>query len=608
MNNKLYILVVFLFCGSLGFGQGVRFTADVGQPVIGTGNQFAITFSVNANGENFTPPNFGSFQVLAGPNLSTSMTSINGNTSVNISYSFILLASKEGQFSFGAASIFVNGRRYISNTVKINVVKGHPKQQQQQQQQNSGQTEMDNSAIERRSGDVKKSIFIRAVVDKTNVYTGQQVVVSYRLYTRIGIDDSQVNILPELNGFFSQDIKNMQQQQRTIWSVETYKGQRYNVTDIKQSILFPEHAGNLTIDPMGATFLVRQPVPSQNFMDSFFDSYKEVNVKVRSAPVTVHVTPLPDAGKPIGFTGAVGTFIIKASVDKEKLKANEALNYNLVVSGSGNLKLLKNLTLEFPASFDKYDPKITDTIADAVKGESGSRKYNYLLIPRRQGRFTVAPVKFAYFNPASGRYVMLETKPFTIEVEKGREQGSVTSFASDRQFEGLAGRDIYNINTSDSGLGLKGDTFFGSAAYWLLLLLGPAGCIAAFFYRNNYRRLNSDEVKVKGRKAGKIAALRLAKAQKELVDNNPELFYAEIFKGLYGYLSDKLNIPNANLDKENIAIALRLRQVDESLIKQVGETIYLCEMARFAPVTHISKEEVFESTKKLIDNIEAKLK
>ena len=605
MNIKLYTFALLLFCGRLGFGQGVRFTADVGQPVVATGEQFSVTFSVNANGENFIPPNFGSFQVLAGPNLSTSMTSINGSTSVNISYSFILLAAKEGQFSFGAASIFINGRRYTSNTVQIKVVKGHAVQQQRQQ--SSGQTEMDNSAIETKSGDIKKSIFIRAVVDKTNVYTGQQVVVSYRLYTRIGIDDSQVNTLPELNGFFSQDIKNMQQQQRTIWSVETYKGQRYNVTDIKQSILFPEHAGNLTIDPMGATFLVRQPVPSQNFMDSFFDSYKEVNVKVRSAPVTVHVRPLPDTAKPGGFTSAVGSFVVKANVDKEKLKANEALNYNLVVSGSGNLKLLKNLTPDFPVSFDKYDPKITDTITDAVNGESGSRKYNYLLIPRRQGRFTVGPVKFAYFNPASGRYITIETKPFSIEVEKSKEQGSVTSFASDRQFDGLAGKDIYDIKTSDSGLTLKANIFFGSAAYWLLLLLGPAGCVAAFMYRNYYRRLNSDEVKVKSRKAGKAAVLRLAEAQRELAGNSG-VFYSRIFEGLYGYLSNKLKIPYANLNKENITIALRSRQVDESLIKQVNETIDLCEMARFAPVTHISKEEVFKLTKNLIDYLEAKLR
>ena len=606
MTNKLFLFCVFMLCNSLVFGQGVRFTAEVGQPVVGTGEQFALTFSINANGESFNPPNFGSFQVLAGPNLSTSMTSVNGNTTISTSYSFILMASKEGEFTFGAASIEVNGRHYTSNSVKIKVVKGHPVQQQQQQN-SGGQTDMDNSAIETKAGALNKSIFIRAVVDKTNVYEGQQVVVSYRLYTRVGIDDSQINILPELNGFFSQDIKNMQQQQRTVWNVETYKGQRYNVTDIKQSILFPEHAGNLTVDPLGATFLVRQPVPSRNFMDSFFDSYKEVNLKVKSPPVTVHVKPLPE-GKPAGFTGAIGNFSIKANVDKTKLKANESLNYNIVVSGSGNLKLLKNIVTEFPASFEKYDPKITDTITDAISGESGSRRYNYLLIPRQQGMVSIAPVKFSYFNPALGRYITLETKPFNIEVEKGKEQGTVTSFATDRQFEGLAGRDIYNIKTADSSLSLKGNTFFGSAAYWLLLFLGPAGCVAAFACRNRYRRLNSDEVKVKSRKAGKIAALRLAKAQKELAGNNPGLFYAEIFKGLYGYLGDKLNIPYANLDKENIAVALKSRQVDDSLIKQVVETIHLCEMAQFAPVKHISKEEVFESTKNLIDNIEAKLK
>lgn len=606
MKTRLYILTLLLFCSLRLFAQGVRFTAEAGQPVVGTGEQLAVTFTVNAGGENFNPPGFGSFQVLAGPNLSTSMTSINGNTSESTSYSFILMATKEGEFTLGPASIQVNGHRYTSNPVKIKVVKGHPAQQQQQSQ--NGQTQMDNSAIETKSGDLSKSIFIRAVVDKTSVFEGQQVVVSYRLYTRIGIDDSQVNTLPELNGFFSQDIKNMQQQQRTVWSVETYKGLKYNVTDIKQSILFPEHAGNLTVDPLGATFLVRQPVPSRNFMDSFFDSYKEVNIKVKSAPVTVHVKPLPDEGKPAGFTGAIGNFSLRASLDKTSLKANEALNYNIIVTGSGNLKLLKNLTAEFPASFDKYDPKILDTITDAVSGENGSRKYTYLLIPRQQGKYTIAPVKFSCFNPASGRYVTLETKPFDISVEKGKEESTVTSFSSDRQFESLAGKDIYGIKADTGGLGLKDGSFFGSAVYYFLLFLGPVGCVAAFAYRNRYRRLNSDEVKVKSRKAGKAAGLRLAKVQKELSTNNTNTFYEEIFKGLFGYLSDKLNIPYANLDKENIVSALRSKAVDGQLIQQVKDTIDICEMARFAPVTYIAKPELFEQTKTLISNLEAKLK
>lgn len=603
MKVKYYILTFLLFWGGILKAQEVKFTAGVNKTTVGTGEQFQVDFTVNGNSSDFNPPSFSGFQVLSGPNVSTSMESINGNTTVSNSYSYILMGVKIGDFTIGQATIMVNGKRLSTKAIKIKVVKGQPVQQ------NSGQGNgADNSIIEGNTADLAKSLFIKAVVDKTDVYMGEQLTVSFRIYTRIGIEDSRVDKVPDLNGFFNQDIKNLQQQQ-VQWHVETYKGLKYNAADLKQTILFPEHAGNITIEPMEMTLLVRQPVQSRDIMDQFFGgSFKQVKYKAKSAPVVIHARPLPEAGKPDGFAGAVGKFNIEASVDKTELKANEALNYKVKVTGAGNIKLLKAVNTSFPTDFEKYDPKIADTTTETANGMAGSRIYNYLLIPRHQGEFTIDPIKFSYFNPATGKYASLTTKAFKIKVNKGVAESNVTALAgADKQDIKVLEKDIRYIKTNDTSLSKPGDSFFGSAVYYLLLVIGPVLCIGAYNYRNRMLKLNSDIVMVKNRRAGKVAAKHLANAHKQLVANNTAAFYEDVFKGMYGYLSDKLNIPYANLDRETIASALKAKSLDEQLVNRVLETLDLCEMARYAPVTHISKQEVFEKAKGIISDIENKI-
>ncbi|MDB5011227.1 MAG: hypothetical protein JWQ06_2016 [Mucilaginibacter sp.] len=438
-----------------------------------------------------------------------------------------------------------------------------------------------------------------------NVYQGQQLTLTYRIYTRVGIVQSQVTKMPDLTGFWNEDVKtNMQQQ--VPWHVETYKGLKYNVADIKQIILFPEHAGNITIDPFSMAFIARIQAPARDFMEQFFSgAYNDVKYNAKSTPVVVHVKPLPQAGKPDSFTGAVGKFTIDANIDKTHVKANEGLNYKVKISGSGNIKLLKTLNTNFPADFEKYDPKITDTVTELVSGVSGTRFYNYLLIPRHQGDFTIDPVKFSYFNPATGRYVSLSTKSFKIKVDKGIAESNVTALSgADKQDVKLLAKDIRYIKTGDAGLSREDDEFYGSIGYYILLLSGPFAALAALAYRNWNQKNNSDIVKVKNRRAGKIAAKHLANAKNQLQAGNTKAFYEAVFKGLYGYLSDKLNISYADLDKDTIASALKARAVNERITGQLLETLDLCDMARYAPVTHISQQEVFEKAKNTINDIE----
>jgi len=598
MNRKYYILTILLCWTSILFAQDLKFTASVNRNEVGTNEQFQVDFSVNGNVEGFNPPSFSGFEVLAGPSQSTSMSSINGNTSMNTTFSYVLAAPKEGDFVIGPATVVVNGRRLNSTPVHIKVVKGRAAPQN-----NAAQNAPDNTVSAGNTSDLSKLIFLREVVDKNNVYQGQQIVLNYRLYTRVQIEQNQLDKLPDLTGFWNEDVKNTQQQPQV--HIETYKGVKYNVIDIKQTILFPEHAGNITIDPIEMTFVVQQPVAATNIMDQFFGSYKEVKYKAKSTPLVIHVKPLPEAGKPEGFTGAVGKFSIEASVDKTSLKTNDALNYKVKVTGAGNIKLLKNLNTAFPEDFEKYDPKISDTVTEDANGVSGSRIYNYLLIPRHKGDYTIGELKFAYFNPTTNRYVSLSSKAFHVNVAQGATENNVTAFSTSNQQDiKLLDKDIRYIKTSNDDLYRDDDLFYGSVLYYLLLFIGPVLCGAAYAYRRWDIKNNSDLVKVKNKRAGKVAAKHLASAQIQLTANNTQGFYEDVFKGLYGYLSDKLNILYANLDRETIAAVLQERKVDSQLINKLLDTLDLCEMARYAPVTHISKQEVFEKAKGIINDLE----
>ncbi len=601
MKKRFGLLLVLFLHTTLLLAQG-KFVATVSKSNVGVGEQFEIDFTTNSSGSRFTPPNFNNFQVLSGPNMSSDMTSINGNTTLTVTYSFILAATKEGTFTIDAAAIVVNGHTLISNPVKI-TVKGQAPPAARQQAQQVPVPDDNNVA---NTKDLSKQIFIKAAVDKTQAFVGEQIKVTYKIYTRVGILGGQPEKAPDLNGFWSQDVIN--KNPNAPWKTETYKGLKYNTTTVKQTILFPQHAGNLTIDPLSIAFALRIQLPPRNILGSMYDDFKDVNYKAKSLPITIHVVPLPEAGKPVDFSGAVGSFKVYTDADKKQLKANETLNYTVDISGTGNLNLINAPKITPPVDFEKYNPKTTDRITVDSNGVSGSRQFSYLLIPRHQGDFTLNPVNFTYFNPASKKYVTIPAKAFHVKVEKGDAQANVPAFnSSEQQDIKMLGNDIRYIKTTTADLYKDGEGFYNSVWYYLLLLSGPILFSAAWFYRRWNEQFNSDINKVKSRAAGKMAAKHLAIAQKELTAGKKAAFYDAIAKGLYGYLSDKLNIPVANLNKENITSQLETRSLPSTTINQLVETMDLCEMARFAPVIGISEQQVFDKAKNTINEIEEKI-
>jgi len=594
--KTIYLTGLFcvIWCTAL-FSQDVTFTASLSSNQVAAGQQFYITFTANSSIDRFAPPELSQFRVLSGPNQSSSVTSINGRMTSSMTLSYDLVAPKEGVYIIGPATIVVKGKQIRSNALRLVVGKGTPGQQN-----NSAPATVTNQPDER-SLDISKRLFIRAVPSKTSVYQGEEIIVSYKLYTNIDILDNQVDKLPDFNGFWSQEIKLNENVQ---WTIETYKGIRYQTAVLKQIILFPEHAGDLKLDPLGMTFLVRAPSASNDPFDQIFGSYDDVKRKIKSADITIHVKPLPDKGKPANFNGAVGTFALSASLDKKELKANETATYSLNISGSGNLKLMSAPVIETPEFFEKFDPKLEDQITVNANGVSGSRAYNYLLIPRKEGKFNLKPYHFTYFNPSSGRYVTLVSGPFPIQVNKAAPGSDPGQYATTNQQDIKSlGKDIVYIKIDPPSFSTKG-SFHGSIAYYLLLSIGPLLFIGSVTYKKWNDKNNSDVVQVNKNKANKLAAKHLKSAMEQLKTGNKNAFFEEIYKGIYGYLSNKLNIPAASLNQETIVNKLRDASLSEAIIVNLVNILEDCEMARYAPSASKDPSVVYENAKNSINDIE----
>jgi hypothetical protein len=601
MKFKYIIFFLVLLMSSKPLlAADITFTTSASSTRVAVGEVFEVTFAVNGNIQRFGPPAFEGFQVVGGPNQSSSMTSINGVSSMSMSLGYDLVANKPGVYTIPGAVAIVDGKQYRSNAIKITVVKGPPGGQRQGSSGSSGAAASNPDA----SFDISKRLFIRAVTDKSNVYQGEKIGVTYKLYTNIDIVDNALDKLPDFNGFWSQEIKI--NTQNVEWTTEIFNGARYNVAVLKKVILFPERFGKLAVDPLAMTFVVRQQVPSNDPLEQFFGgAVKDVKYKIKSLPISISVKQLPEAGKPEGFTGAVGNFAIASSIERSALKANEAVNYKLKISGSGNFKLLKTPQLTVATDIEKYDPKIDDQLTQNLEGVSGSREYTYLLIPRHEGSFKLAPFAFSYFNPATKKYVVLNTESYELKVAKGDPGANVTAFANDGQQDvAELEKDIRHIKTSPSDLQVPASGFYGSSLFFFSLIAGPIAFLLALGYRSWYRNQNKDAVAVKGRKASRIAAKHMANAQKQLANGDAKVFFEAVYKGLYGYLADKLNISAADLSKEIIAEALVKKSIDPAVIKEVDETIDLCEMARYAPMSGVSQPEVLEKAKRIIKDIE----
>jgi len=601
LKHLLLFILLFLSVGYAN-AQDVTFRASAPSAVV-KGENFRLVYTLqNGQGEGIqAPSSINGFEILYGPAISTSHSTqiINGKATSNSSESYIytLSASAEGTFNIPAASIKVNGKTYTSNSLTVKVLPPD-KNAQNQQGQAGGRPAASTST----AGNIKPNdAFIRAIVSKTKVREQEAFIVTFRFYTTLEVRDIGKIEFPEFEGFMveDQDLPGSRQ-----LKMEHYNGRNYYSVDLKRTLLFPQRSGKITI-PSGKIEMVFS-VRSGKTVDTFFGpQYVMTDVKktMTTSPLTINVSELP-AGKPANFSNGVGTFSMKESISSTDIKANEAITLTLNISGTGNMKLIKNPELVLPKDFDTFDPKITNNLKFTDNGLTGTRTIEYLFIPRYQGTYKIPPLEFSYFDTKSNSYKTLSTPEYTLNIAKDPNAGSnaATSFT---QTDVKVEQDIRHIKTGKPHLVKTDDFIVGSWTYSLWYILPALVFIVFFFLYRKQIKENADVIRTKTKHANKVAIKRLKQAQKHLTANEKEKFYEEILRATWGYLSDKLVIPVANLNRDNIEAELTKYGASESLVNKFMHILDTGEFARYAPAeSDTAMEDLYQDTVDAIGEME----
>ena len=587
MRSFIIVLLLCVIGGAKVFAQETKFTASA-PSVVEVGEQFRLSFVLNKQGENLQVPTLQGFDLLAGPSLSTSFNTsiINGKMeqSSEYTYTYVLEAREEGEYTVAPATITVDGKEYKSSPLKIKVIKGSDKPKGNNNASSSGIREDRGS-----STITDDDLFLRMEVSRNSLYVGESLTATLKVYARVNLVDVQGKKIPPFDGFLTEDVKIPQIRLER----EEYNGKIYDrVGVLQKTILFPQHAGTLTIDPYELICVVRQRVAgrSNSIFDDFFGQSRDVRVICKSKPVKITVKPLPEAGKPLGFSGMVGTLAMTTSTSTDTLRANDALTYKVVLRGTGNMKLLEAPRISFPHDFDVYDPKV---IKD-INGTSGTVTFEYLVIPRYAGEYKIPAVQYSYFDPQSGTYKILTGKEYTVRVAKGNESGQGTGEAALQSFKKedvrMLGQDIRYIKTGKSDLRQRGVQYFATMEYWLSFLIPFVLFVVGMILNRRRIKANADLVRVKSKTANKMAQKRLRAASVAMKAGNSELFYQEVLNALWGYVSYKLNISASELNRDNISEHLTRRGADTTLIQGFIEVLDHCEYARYAPGANQDEE------------------
>lgn len=604
MKRYLSFIGLILLTG-LSFAQDVKL--EVFAPsLVAVGEQFRLTYSINKQPTSLTPPEIKNFEILAGPSSahSTNVQIINGKVTQNetISYTYILEAKKEGKFTIDPAIASVGNQEVKSNVVTIEVIKQNSSTQQgqgnsqQEQVQNQTNDELSNSEL-----------FVIVDVNRRSTYLGEPIIATLKVCTRVNIAQFEDAKFPPFNGFWSQEIETPSDFR---YQRENINGKIYNTGILKKFLLFPQKNGSLQIDPFELVVLFQQQSKrSQSIFDDFFGSVETFRKKLASKPLTINVLALP-SNAPETFNGGVGNFKLEPSLDKKTVKTNEAITLKLKITGSGNIKLIDSPKVEFPEGFEVYDPKTTDKIITSTDGASGFKQFEYVAIPRSPGNYTIPPIEFTYFEPSKAQYITLKSEEYSIRVSSdGSDSGTISVYGYGKEDIKFIGKDIRFIKTGKLGVKPYSTYFIGSAMFYLIIIFLLLCFGAAIYYMGKHQKELSNIMLIKNKKANKVARKRLQIAESHLKVNSRDLFFDEIHKALWGYLSDKLSIPVSNLTSENARIELNLKGVDDIDTEEFMRIIAVCEFARFSPATDDSEmNSLFNSAHQLIMKLEQIIK
>jgi hypothetical protein len=605
-NKTIWTAVLLLLAHVAVFAQTL--TAK-GPGQVAAGQQFRLTYTVNTHDvSGFRVGQIpDAFEVLMGPSTSTqsSFQIINGKTtqSSSVTYTYILSATKNGTFTIPAASVIADGKQIQSNEVKI-VVSG-------QAQQSSGGSNSRGQQPESRSRQAGSPItgsdlFIKVSANKKHVVEQEPVLLTYKVYTLVDLTQLEGK-MPDLKGFHTQEVPLPQQKS---FSVEQLNGRSYRTVTWSQYVMFPQITGKLQVPAITFNGIVVQQNRSIDPFEAFFNGgsgYIEVKKQIQAPGIELEVDPLP--ARPDGFSGGVGKYAISATINKTEVKANDPVTLRVVVSGVGNMKLIKEPVVNFPKDFDRYDAKQTDKTKLTVNGVEGNIVYEYLAVPRHPGDFEIPPVEFIYYDTTEKRYKTVRTESFTLHVEKGEGGNTTVQDFTGQEDVQLLAKDIRHIKLGSTVQHQQGDYFFGSTSYWLFLALLFGGFVSLFIIFRQRAVANADIVGSRAGKANKVAAKRLKVASNLMKKGKAGEFFDEVLRALWGYVGDKLNIPVTQLSRDNIRERLAERGVEEAIITPFMEALDECEFQRYAPGDpQGNMTKVYDKAMTAIEKIEGKIK
>lgn len=583
---KKIIIIFSILSSVITNAQILKVSADKNPAIVG--EQILIQYSVDAEAENFKSPQFKGLQILSGPNPSkqSSYTFINGKSQSNTTstYSFYLRGINEGNYNIPPAKITVDGKEISSKSYTINIIKGREKDQNQQKS-------------------LRKNLFIKVNVNKRNITVGEQILVTYKLYTRVDLQNTEISSVPALNGFWAKDLESSSRFKRDILD-----GVAYNVATIKKVVLTAQKSGELEIDPIKLKCSIRIQDTRRNrdpFANFFGGSYNIQEEIIESKTITINVKDLPPP--PSNFNGAVGYMNIASEVDKTTINANDAINYKLTITGTGNIELIKKLEIEFPEDFEVYDPKISEKI---FKGglERSIKTFEYLLIPRYQGEYTIPSAELILYNPAKKEYEAKKSSQHRLKINASKNNEYEKTLTSQQIIE-YDRKDINYIFTK-TNLNTIGEYIISHRVFYLLLFLPIILLILLkiFIARIGIKRENKSNWK--NRIAKNIAQKRLKNAKKCIDNANFDIFFEEIEKSLWGYFADKFKVNAANLSKETITNYFSKSKINKNIENQFISLLNECEFARYASANNknTQMDNILKKAKTIIIQVETALK
>jgi hypothetical protein len=553
---KIKTLFFVLLVPLLSWTQNVRFEAvsDARQVVLG--GTFQVEFTIyNGNGTNFTPPPFRNFEILSGPNESSRVSIINGKSSQSYGLSYVLQPKRVGKFTIGPATVQVDGKTLRSSPLSLEVVKGR----------NSKAT-----TKEELDEELSDGVFIKAIINKGMSKIGEQTVIDYKLFTSRNIESYNVVQESEYPSFFAHEVRRFNSRQIQ----EVINGVQYTTKVIKRVALFPQQAGIFSIDPLVMNISVTM---GETHRRSIFSMPKVTTFSIETDPMEIKVEPLPKA--PPTFSGAVGNFQMRTTVNREKLTTDDAISLRMYINGNGDIKQVQAPPLEIPDNFEIYDPKELEESNYEENSElAGKKVFEYLILPNEPGDYNLEAA-FTYYDPDSAAYITLRSQSFPIKVSKGtlgRQQRSAEITDPETK------ADIRFIKT-EVNLDNNPFTFLGSGLFWSLFAL-PFLLLGGVFVlqRIEAQKANIDPILLKRNHAVKIAQKRLEQAQQFMQAGDSKHFYDEVSRASFGYICDKLNIPFSELSKQNVRSKLHSLQVDDTRIEKFMSVVKTCEMALFA--------------------------